>query len=65
MNDTTSTTLDVDSLSLEDLETLAAVEDDASPLSAALRRLSDERTDPRDATALHTDHTDSHSSSPW
>lgn len=65
MNEITTTALDVDGLSLRDLEELAAAGDEASPLSTALRRLSDERSDPRDATALHTDHTDSHSSSPW
>lgn len=52
--------LDVSDLSLDELETT-----DQSALGAALRRLAEERTSPREETAFHTDHTDSHSSSPW
>lgn len=52
--------VDVSEMSLDDLE-----RGDNSVLSDALRRLAEEKDDPRDQTAFHTDHTDSHSSSPW
>jgi FXSXX-COOH protein len=52
--------IDISDLSLEDIEA-----GDQSVLSEALRRAVVERDDPRDQTAFHRDHTDSHGSSPW
>lgn len=52
--------VDISKMSLEELES-----DGSSVLSAALNRVAAERRSPQDISAAHTDHTDSHSSSPW
>lgn len=52
--------VDISEMSLAELES-----DGSSVLSAALNRVAAERRSPQDVSAAHTDHTDSHSSSPW
>jgi hypothetical protein len=52
--------VDVSMMTLDELESHGS-----SALGAALNRVADERRNPRDFTASHRDHTDSHSSSPW